>query len=401
MEGEVRDLFNEAWTPELYRRVREDLDRRLDCKVPFPVAESPLFLSEGTLRRFGDAAEEILAQLSDPAYLKKAESSIPEPLRDGPRGPLPQCAQIDFAIVRGPDGSLQPRLVELQGFPSLYAFQIALADVWATVLPTLPGLARTWKLFFSGLDRYRALALLREAIVGDHDPEEVILLDIDPDSQKTYPDFAATQRWFGVDPVCVTKVIRDGDRLWRWKKGRRLPIRRVYQRVVFDELERKKIRLPYEIGAPMEVEWAPHPAWYYAWSKNSLPDIDHPAAPRTLRLSAIDGPPEDLSSYVLKPLYSFAGGGVNVDPTPKDIAAIPREQREGWVLQQKITYHPGLRTVDGNLVMGEVRMMFVRPDNAQKMTLLLNLVRLSRGKMMGVDFNKNLDWTGSSVAIWA
>jgi len=309
-------------------------------------------------------------------------------------------AQVDFAVVREKDGSLGPRCVELQGFPSLYTFQIMLTDVWATRLARLRGLGGRWRVFFSGLDRYGALALLRDAICGDHDPEEVVLLDLDPPHQKTYADFAGTRLWFGVDPVCPTELRREGNRLYRVKDGRSIRVRRFYQRIVFDELEQKRTKLPFEFRESLDVEWSPHPSWYYLWSKNSLLSLDHPAVPKTTRVSDLPRVPGDLSRHVLKPLYSFAGGGVNVDPTPADLDGIPAADRRDWILQEKVEYAPALVTPDGHGVRAEVRMMFVRPDRDAKMTLLFNLVRLSRGKMMGVNFNRDLDWVGASVALW-
>ena len=93
------------------------------------------------------------------------------------------------------------------------------------------------------------------------------------------------------------------------------------------------------------------------------------------------------------------GAGVNIEPTAADVAAVPAAERANWVLQEKFEYAPAFESVEGDEVKVEVRMMFLRPDGHDKMTLLLNLVRLSRGKMMGVDYNKDLSWTGASVAL--
>lgn len=400
MDRELRARFNAVWTPALWRSVIGDTERQLGCTIPFRIAETPLFMPRDTWSRFAKAAEEIVARLSRPEFVRAHEAAVPERYRTPGRDALPQMAQVDFAVVREADGSLGPRCVELQGFPSLYAFQLMLTDVWATRLARLPGLGGPWRVFFSGLDRYGALALLREAICGTHDPDEVVLLDLDPPAQKTYADFAGTRLWFGVDPVCPTELHREGDRLYRTKEGRRIRVRRFYQRIVFDELEKKGTRLPFAFDEPLDVEWAPHPAWYFLWSKNSLLALDHPCVPKTTRVSDLARPPEDLSRYVLKPLYSFAGGGVNVEPALADLERIPERERGEWILQEKVEYAPALVTPQGHGVRAEVRMMFVRPDREARMTLLFNLVRLSRGKMMGVNFNRDLDWVGASVALW-
>ena len=227
-----------------------------------------------------------------------------------------------------------------------------------------------------------------------------MLLDLDVHFQKTYPDFAAIRHWFGIDHVAPRDLIRDGDKLYRDAGGQRIRVKRIFQRIVMDELEKKRADLPFRWDEAMDVEWAPHPAWYYLWSKSSLLDIDHRAVPRTVQLSQLEAFPDDLENYVLKPLYSFAGSGVNIDPTRADVEAVPEAERDGWVLQERVEYAPRLMMPDGNGVKAEIRMMFVRPDAHEEMTLLHNLVRLSRGKMIGVDHNKDLPWTGASVAIW-
>ena len=400
MDSEVRARFHKVWSPDLVARVRGDLDRRIGRPCPFPIAETPLFLPADLRERFASAAEDIVAQLSRPAFIAAHEASIPPQYAMGGRKDLPHVAQIDFAVARDADGRLVPRLVELQGFPSLYAFQIMLTDVWATHLSGLPGLPERWGLFFHGRRRHEAMALLRDTIVGTHDPEEVILLDLAPDEQKTFPDFAATQRWFGVDAVCPSDLKRDGDRIYRVKDGKTIRVRRFYHRIIIDEMERKAFPMPFKLNERLDVEWVPHPEWWWIWSKRSMLDLEHEAVPKTTLVSELDETPADLSNYVLKPLWSFAGGGVNVDPTPEDVAAIPADQRSGWVLQEKIRYADAFQTPDGNGVKAEVRMMFVRRDRDTKMQLLMNLVRLSRGKMIGVNFNRDLPWTGASVGMW-
>jgi hypothetical protein len=242
------------------------------------------------------------------------------------------------------------------------------------------------------------LRLAQRTIAGDHDPREVILMDIDPPTQKTWPDFAATRLLFGVDPVCPTSLVKRGKKLFR---ADGTPVRRIYNRVVFDELERKRLDLPFDYRDELDVEWTPHPNWYWVWSKHSLPYLDHWSVPRATFVSALDRIPPDLTErYVLKPLFSFAGGGVNVDPVPADIERIPAADRHAWCIQEKISYEPALEAADGGGVKVEVRMMFLRPDEDALPTLAQNLVRLSRGKMLGVDFNKDFTWVGSSIGLW-
>ncbi|HMY22095.1 MAG TPA: hypothetical protein PKA58_37475, partial [Polyangium sp.] len=204
----------------------------------------------------------------------------------------------------------------------------------------------------------------------------------------------------GIDPVCPTTLIKDGRKLFRKVDGKLVQVRRIYNRVVFDELEVRKIQLPFDYRDELDITWVSHPNWYWTWSKYTLPYIDHPAVPRARYLSDVTEIPADLERYVLKPLFSFAGSGVKVDPTPEDVRSVPDEQRSGWLLQEKITYEPGLVMPDGNGVKAEVRMMFLRAPEEESPRLALNLVRLSRGKMLGVDQNKNFTWVGGSIGIW-
>jgi hypothetical protein len=273
--------------------------------------------------------------------------------------------------------------------------QIVQRDAWNDALHTMRGLDRDWSCWFSGYDRASFLELARRTIVGNHDPAEVILMDLDPPRQKTYPDFAATKLLFGVDAVDPTTLTKRGKQLFRGNTR----VRRIYNRVVFDELISKGIKLPFDYREELDVEWAPHPNWYWVWSKYSLPFLRHESVPRATFVSELDAIPDDLSRYVLKPLFSFAGGGVNVEPTRADVEAIPENERHAWCLQEKIEYEPALQAADGGGVKIEIRLMFLRPDDEAKPILAQNLVRLSRGKMLGVDFNKQFTWVGSSVGI--
>jgi len=400
MESTFRRAYNLAFRPELYEAYLARLQQVLGCSIPFRIAETPLFIPGPLRDRLARHATEIVRQISRPELVEKMKRAIPPHLDVPGMDALPSCVQVDFAIVRGPDGELDGRVVELQAFPSLYALMVLQSEVFADVLRTIPGLDRPWSIYFSGLDRAAFVERLRRAVLGGEAPESVVLLDLDPVNQKTYPDFVATKLLIGVDAVCPTTLIREGRKLYRRIGGELVQVKRLYNRVVFDELEAKKVELPFRYTDDLDVTWCSHPNWYWTFSKYTLPFIDHPAVPRARTLSELDRIPDDLSRYVLKPLFSFAGAGVKVDVTPEDLAAVPEEQRSGWLLQEKITYEPALEMPDGNGVKAEVRMMFLRAPDEPEPTLALNLVRLSRGKMLGVDQNRDLTWVGGSVGIW-
>ncbi len=405
MDTEFRKAFNAAFTPEVYERYLAELSRRLDVTFEFRNAETPVFFPAALRDRFAEAAHGILAQLRDPVRLQRMRRAIPARWDTPGMDEVPSFTQIDLAVVAGPDGGYVPKLIELQGFPSLTALKVIATDVWAEMLPAMPGLNRKWSSWFSGLDRAAFLDLARRTIVGRHDPAHVILMDLDPPTQKTLSDFIATRQLFGVDAVCPTALVKKGRTLWRPApdgSGGLWPVRRIYNRVVFDELIKKGTQLPFDFRDDLDVEWTPHPNWYWVYSKNSLPFLDHPAVPRATLLSELaEFPADPAKTHVLKPLFSFAGSGVNVEPTRADLEKIPTADRSSWCLQEKIEYAPCLRTPTGEGVKVEIRMMFLKPPDAKDPVLALNLCRLSRGKLHGVDFNRNFTWVGSSVGLWA
>ena len=396
MDPRFRQQFNAQFTDQHYDWYKSELSRRLGCPFEFRLAESPLFLTDDFKQRAVESATAIIEQLSSPSLIEEMKDAIPERWNTAGMDRLPNLAQVDFAVVRAADGTLVPKLIELQGFPSLTSLQVIQRDVWRDTLAQMDGLDAAWSCWYSGYDRSSFLDLARRTIVGMQDPAEVILMDLDPPRQKTYPDFAATKILFGVDAVDPTTLVKRGKQLFR---ADGTPVRRIYNRVVFDELISKGIELPFDYREELDVEWVPHPNWYWVWSKYSLPFLKHESVPRATFVSDLERIPDDLSRYVLKPLFSFAGGGVNVDPTPADIDAIPAAERHAWCIQEKIEYEPALQAADGGGVKIEIRLMFLRPDDEAKPILSQNLVRLSRGKMLGVDFNKQFTWVGSSVGL--
>jgi hypothetical protein len=395
MDARFRELFNRQFTEETYESYKRDLCARLDASFEFRLAESPVFLPDDFKQKAIDSAQAIVDQLSNRELIERMKAAIPARWNTPGMDALPNFTQVDFAVVRGANGELVPKLIELQGFPSLTSLQVIQRDAWRDALAKMDGLDLEWSCWYSGHDRASFIELARRTIVGNHDPAEVILMDIDPPRQKTYPDFAATKLLFGVDPVDPTTLTKRGKKLYRGNTE----VKRIYNRVVFDELIAKNIQLPFDYREELDVEWAPHPNWYWVWSKYSLPFLQHESVPRATFLSDLDRVPDDLSRYVLKPLFSFAGGGVNVDPTRADVDAIPAGERHAWCLQEKIEYEPALAATDGGGVKIEIRMMFLRPDDEPRPILAQNLVRLSRGKMLGVDFNKQFTWVGSSVGL--
>ena len=401
MDAPLRALFNAGYSDALYRRMCALMEERLEePEFGFRLAETPLIVPADLRAKCESGAKEILAILRRDDVIAAGRRAIPERCRVPGGEELPHFVAIDFAIVRAADGTLAPRLIELQGFSSLYAMQLIQGEIWGECLATFPGMPQRFTPLFGGLTREAYVQLLRRTIVADAPPEEVVLLDLHPEAQKTRPDFHATRRLIGVRSVDVTTLRKEGRRLVAPLDGRYVPVRRIFNRIVFDELHRKNVPLPFDWRDPLDVTWVCHPNWYWIWSKDSLTRIHHPYAPWAQYLSEVDPVPEDCRGLILKPLFSFAGTGVNPDVTKAEIEAIPCCERSQWILQERVEYAPALVAPDGTGVKAEMRLMFLKPEDATDYTLTINMVRLSRGKIHGVDHNKGLDWVGSSVGVW-
>jgi hypothetical protein len=388
----LRQSFNSKYTPEKYPQLLGLLAERCGVPIGFRVSETPCFLPVQLIERMASNGKELIRQLVDnPEYRIKSAESIP-PEFNVPRESLhPMFIQVDFGLVRDASGELQPKLVELQAFPSLYAYQPVLARTFIDVY----GLDQGLRYLLGGLDSASYLSLLRQAIVGGQDPENVILMEIDPSHQKTLPDFLLTEKLLGIRTVDITQIKKAGNRLYWEEAGKQVPIKRIYNRAIVDELERKGAKLQFDFRDDLEVEWAGHPNWYFRISKFSIPYLRHPAVPNTWFLDQLQQVPEDLENYALKPLYSFAGLGVVIAPTKGDIAAVPEERRSQYILQERLHFEPVIETPFGGTKV-EVRVMYIWVD---ELTPVLTILRMGRGLMMGVDHNRNMEWVGSSAGL--
>ena len=387
-----RQDFNTRFTPEKYERLRREMTSRCGMEVPFALCETPCFFPGSLVRRLASDGEALIRQLvENQDYLARSEASIPAQFRVPNEPSHPMFIQVDFGLVRDSTGELQPKLVELQAFPSLYAYQPVLAQAYMDVFSLDPEL----RYFLGGLNSDSYRQHLRDAIVAGHDPANVVLMEVHPEAQKTRPDFLLTEKLLGIRTVCITKIRKQGRRLFYEEAGRQVPIERIYNRTIVDELERKDITPPFDFRDDLDVEWAGHPNWYFRMSKYSIPYLKHPSVPRTWFLDQLPEVPADLENFVLKPLYSFAGLGVMIAPSRADVDAIPAAKRSAYILQERLNFTPVVETPYGATKV-ELRFMYVWLD---KLLPVLTIVRMGRGLMMGVDQNKNLAWVGSSAAL--
>jgi hypothetical protein len=387
-----RHDFNSRFTPEKYEQLRREMTSRCGMEVPFALCETPCFFPHALVERMGEDGQALVQQLvENPAYLARSEASIPAEFRVPNESLHPMFIQVDFGLVQDSAGTLQPKLVELQAFPSLYAYQPVLAQAYIDVFGLDPALGY----FLNGLDSNSYKRLLQDAIVAGHDPANVVLMEVHPEEQKTRPDFLLTEKLLGIRTVCITKIQKEGRRLFYEDRGKRVAIERIYNRTIVDELERKGVKLPFDFRDELDVEWAGHPNWYFRISKYSIPYLKHPSVPRTWFLDQLNELPADLENFVLKPLYSFAGLGVVIAPSRADIGAIPEAKRSEYILQERLNFTPVVETPYG-LTKVELRIMYVWID---ELVPVLTIVRMGRGLMMGVDHNKNMAWVGSSAAL--
>jgi hypothetical protein len=392
MEPALRSRFNADFTPEKYAGLLRCVNESTRWPADFRVSETPIFLT----REFTDeavyAANKIAAQTQTPQFAKHAASAIPNGLEVPNESAHPEFLIVDLGICAEED-RLVPRLIELQAFPSLFGFQFMVLGCMRKAYPAIP---RNWTSSFGGIRDETYIEILRRTIVGHADPENVILLEIEPEKQKTRIDFAATEALLGIRSVCLTKINKRGCQLFYERDGREVRIERIYNRVIFDELMRRPdLNVPFRFQDDLDVTWVAHPNWYYRISKHSLPFLktEH----TSLAFFADEFPvDEKIDNYVLKPLYSFAGLGVDMEPTPGKLSALKNPHE--WILQKKVDYAAFVPTVDGPKSKAELRMMFLWPENGEP-NLVNNLVRMSQGEMMGVDFNKDKTWVGASIAL--
>jgi hypothetical protein len=393
MHSALRPRFNADFTPEKYAALLRCVNETEKWPVDFRVSETPIFLTSEFTDEVTRAAKGIVDLTRTSEFKRHSRSAIPKGLEVPNESAHPNFFVIDFAICRE-NGQFVPRLIELQAFPSLFGFQLLLLGCMRKAFPAIP---RNWTSSFGGIKDEQYIALLRRTIIADSNPKNVILLEIEPEKQKTRIDFAATETLLGVRPVCVTKIKKRGRELFYTRDGTTTRIERIYNRVIFDELLRRKdVDLSFRFQDELGITWVGHPNWYFRISKHSLPFL------KTKHTSpaffADEFPAEEkIDNYVLKPLYSFAGVGVDMEPTGETLVGLTNPHE--WILQKKADYAAFVPTVDGPKSKAEIRMMFVWPQEDRDPILVNNLVRMSQGKMMGVDFNKDKSWVGSSIAL--
>lgn len=393
MDPSARKAFNDNFTTEKYGRLLDSLNDGLKNPIPFRVAETPVFLTDDFRDKLLAAGEDIINVIVQPNFKQLTERAIPEKWRVANENDHPHFIALDFGVCRDEHDRIAPKLIELQGFPSLYGFQVYQGDHYRDIFD----IPENWTIYFNGIERDEYLALLKKTIIGPYQPGEVVLMDVNAPEQKTSVDFYITQNYIGIPVVSLSELVEKDNKLYYEAGGKLKPIKRIYNRLIFDEIESEPdiFNTVVDIRKSFDVEWITHPNWFYRISKFTMPFLKGEFVPKTQFLNEVKTIPADLENYVLKPLFSFAGQGVIIDITPKDVEKI--KDPENWILQQKVNYEPVLKAPDGGVKV-EIRLLYLWPNGQTKPTLAINLGRLSKGKMIGVRYNKDFDWVGGTVA---
>lgn len=388
----IRKAYNEAFTKESYEAFLQELNAVHPGELDFRVAETPIFVPKVFTEKILDACESIIDRIIDPKFKELTKNAIPKNLQVPGDEAHSHFIAFDFGICINEAGEYEPQLIEMQGFPSLFAYEVLLDDVFRNHF-TVP---ENYSCYLNGYTRETYIQLLKEIIIGNHNPENVVLLEIFPRKQKTRIDFYCTEEYTGIKMVCLTELIKEGKKLYYLNDGKKTAIKRIYNRVIFDDLQQQTPEVQEKGNIffdELEVEWCPHPNWFYRISKYTLPFIRHPYVPATFFLNEIKQMPADLENYVLKPLFSFAGQGVIIDVTQQDIDNV--KDPENWILQRKVKYADVIETPDIP-AKAEIRMFYFWKDGEARPVAANNLGRLSKGKMIGVRYNKDKEWVGGS-----
>ncbi|GLR17131.1 hypothetical protein [Portibacter lacus] len=391
-----RELFNTQFSGEKYNEFLKDISESVNHTPPFRISETPIFVDRIFKEKLLQACSEILTQVSSSEFMEASKSALNHPSLNMPLYEKPcRFIQLDFGICEDEHGVLSPQLIELQGFPSLYFYQELLGSMYQKHFKLDPQLS----IFPQNLTTKEYIDLLQKEIVGDTPAEQVVLLEIEPETQTTRIDFLCAEKMIGIKELCITELIKEGKGLFYLNaEGRKIKILKIFNRVIFDELnQRSDLKRSFRFSDEVDVEWIGHPTWFFRISKHSLPLLKSDYVPESYYLDQLEEYPEDLDQFVLKPLFSFAGSGVNLHLSKDLLDGI--SDRSNYIIQRKVSYKSIIETKD-EPAKCEIRMMSVLNSETGKFDIVCNLARLTKGEMVGVKYNKNKEWVGGSVAFF-
>ncbi|WP_281541711.1 hypothetical protein [Maribacter aestuarii] len=396
MITKIREQFNADFKEEYYENLKKEIVDTYGEGTAFRLSETPIFVSKDVKNQIFDACESIIAQLWDLNFDEIRSKFVHRDIQSPSKIGKPHFLGIDFGICEDGNGGVTPQLIELQAFPTLFFYQPFLGKAFLNNYPTIP--REGFHYYFSGLDESTYLEEVRQVILGDEQPEHVILMELYPEKQKTRIDFWATKKALGIEVVCMTDIIKEGKKLFYLKEGLKTPIKRIYNRVIFDEISRTKdLNTAFNLHDEVDVEWVTHPDWFFMISKCVMPLLKHRNIPNSFYL---DDFPEDinLDNYVLKPLFSFAGLGIDLHPTKEKIGAI--SDKQNYILQEKVKYAANIKTNSAKNSKAEIRILFIWDEKNERLKPVVNLGRMSKGELINVSHNTEETWIGSSIGFF-
>lgn len=393
----IRAAFNAQFTAEKYQQYLSILNEPFKDSIPFRIAETPVFIDRNFKAQLLEAGEYICRFITDPSFFNKTTDAIPKELNIPGEAAIPECIVIDFAIAEDQEGKIQPQLIELQGFPSLFAFEL----FQAKALELAYDMPKGFTPFLNGYNQQTYLEFFKTMVLGDKG-KHTILLEIKPYQQKTRLDLLLTEAWLNVPIVCLSEIYLRDDYIFYKKEGIEHKIERIYNRVVYDELiqQSRDMKAQFRLLEQAEhIDWVNHPNHFFRISKFILPLLSHSFIPEAFLLSEWKENQLDaelnLSDYICKPLFSFGGQGVMLNPTFESLIAI--NDPENWILQKKVNYAAVIETPSGHSK-AEIRLFYFWDKQLGRYIATNNLTRISKGQMIGVSYNDTATWIGGSIS---
>ena len=393
----IRAAFNEQFTEAKYQQYLAILKEPFKDPIPFRIAETPVFIDRFFKAQLMEVGDYICEFITAPSFPSKTSDAIPKGLHIPNEAALPECIVIDFAIAEGQEGKMMPQLIELQGFPSLFAFEL----LQAQALEKVYHLPKNFSPFLNGYTQQTYFDFFKSMVLGEK-AKHTILLEIKPYEQKTRPDLMLTEAWLNVPIVCLSQIYLKDKSLFYQNNGIEFQIERIYNRVVYDELMQQSTNFKKQfklLEQAENIDWVNHPNHFFRISKFILPLLSHPFIPEAYLLADWKnnqiGTALNLTEYICKPLFSFGGQGVMLDPTIDTINAI--NDPENWILQKKVTYAAAIETPSGPSK-AEIRLFYFWDKQIGRYVATNNLTRISKGPMIGVSYNNTATWIGGSIS---
>ncbi|TAH12262.1 MAG: hypothetical protein EAZ14_06120, partial [Runella slithyformis] len=188
MISDLRATYNAAFSEDQYQDFIQSIHADWPNQLDFRVAETPVFVPKVLGSQLVEACESFIDVMVSPFFKEKTRNAIPPAQYVPNENAHSSFLAIDFAICKDENGELNPQLIELQGFPSIFGFQSYISEQFRKFFPIPENVSN----YFGVANQTEYIEVLKKVIVGNENPENVILLEIYPEQQKTRVDFAVT-----------------------------------------------------------------------------------------------------------------------------------------------------------------------------------------------------------------